>query len=374
MRTKKTNVIALAAVIGFASAFCVCAGETIDESRRNAIVRAIERAAPAVVSINVIQVEATRVLDPFARDFWDFFSFPQPRYLLRQKQVNSVGSGFFFDDKGHIVTNYHVIEGADAVASVGLADGRVLEVEIVGMDRRTDLAVLRAKGTDLPGAALGDSEGLLIGEWVIAIGNPFGGLMRDPQPTVSVGVVSANHRRVSPNIGEGERLYQDMIQTDAAVNPGNSGGPLVDAHGRVVGVNTMIFTPSGGNVGLGFAIPIKRARRVAEEIVKYGRRRDPWAGFNVEDVASLREDFRRELGVTVDTGCVVANILTDAPAYEAGLRPGDVIVDINGQPVTYSHELDFGLWSLFVGDSVALEVLRGAESRTIRFSVKELTE
>ena len=361
---------------------CVCvlaagaavAQNDIDDSRRNAIVRAIESVSPAVVSINVIQVEAHRVLDAFSRDFWDFFYDPRPRYLLRKRQINSVGSGFFVDNQGHIVTNYHVIEDADAVASVALADGRVLDVEVVGVDERADVAVLRASADRLPRAALGDSDDLINGEWAIAIGNPFGGLMADPQPSVSVGVVSATHRRVSPSVGGGERLYQDMIQTDAAINPGNSGGPLANAKGEVIGVNTMIFSPSGGSVGLGFALPINRVRRVVDEILRYGRRRDCWAGFHVEDVDSLRRAIREELGVRAESGCIVSDILTDSPAYEAGLRPGDVIVAVNGQPVRVSSDLDFAIWSMFVGDSVSLELDRQGKRQTVSFTIKELTK
>jgi serine protease Do len=257
---------------------------------------------------------------------------------------------------------------------VTLPDGRILEVELVGKDERTDIAVLRAKGDRLPKAALGDSNSLLTGEWVIAIGNPFGVLMKDPKPTVSVGVVSASHRYVSPSIGGGERLYQDMIQTDAAINPGNSGGPLVNANGEIVGMNTMIFSPSGGSVGLGFAIPINRVKRVAQEIIEYGRRRDPWAGFKVDDVSSLREDFRQQLGVRAKSGCVVINILTNSPAYEAGLRPGDTIIGINGQPVSIASDLDFAIWSLFVGDPVTLEIDRQSVRNTIQFRIKELAQ
>jgi serine protease Do len=247
-------------------------------------------------------------------------------------------------------------------------------VDLVGYDARTDLAVLQAKGNRLPSVPLGDSNGLMIGEWVIAIGNPFGVLMKDPQPTVSVGVVSANHRRVSRRIGEGERLYQDMIQTDAAINPGNSGGPLANANGEVIGVNTMIFSPSGGSIGLGFAIPINRVKRVVQEILQYGRRRDPWAGFKVEDVSALRGDLRGDLGIRATTGCVVVSLLSNSPAYQGGLRTGDTILSINGQPVEVSTDLDFGVWSLFDGDPVVLEVDRQGVRKTIQFRIKELPE
>ena len=347
---------------------------SVDESRRNAIVAAIERIAPAVVSVNVIQMQAERVADPFARDFWDLFYTPAPRYRLRERQLNSIGSGFIIDSQGHIVTNYHVVEDAEKIASVTLTDGREIEAELIGGDKRTDLAVLRAKGTDLPYAPLGDSSSVLIGEWAIAIGNPFGVLMKDPHPSVSVGVISANHRRISPAIAKGERLYQDMIQTDAAINPGNSGGPLVNANGEVIGVNTMIFSTSGANVGLGFALPINRVRRMADEIIRYGRRRDPWPGFKVEDISALRQDLRDQLGLRVEQGGIVVNILTSAPAYTAGLQPGDAILSINGEPIASSSDVDFAIWDLFVDDPVELEVDRQGTRHTIKFTIQELAE
>ncbi len=347
----------------------------VDESRHNAIVTAIQRAAPAVVSINVIQLETRRQLPPAFRDFWDFFDMPSAPYRVEKRRQDSVGSGFILSSDGYILTNYHVIENAQEVASVTLGDGRELSVKVVGADERTDIAILQAQGVSgLPSIPLGDSDDLLTGEWVIAIGNPFGPLMQDPQPTVSVGVVSANHRRVSPSIGNGERLYQGMIQTDAAINPGNSGGPLVNAKGEAIGINTMIFSESGGNIGLGFAIPVNRARRVAEEIIKYGRRRDPWAGFKVDDLQSLPAPILRELNTRATSGCVVRNILKGCPAYEAGLRPGDVITSLNSQRVLTATDIDFAIWDLFVGDSVTLEVDRQGQALKIQFRIKELTK
>ena len=346
----------------------------ITESRRNAIVRAIEKVAPAVCSINVVQIESAPVLDPFASGFLDLFDFPFLRPQLRGRQIKSVGSGFILDKEGHVLTNYHVIEDADLVSSVTLSDGRDLEVEYVGGDERSDLAVLRAKGADLPHVVLGDSDDVLIGEWAIAIGNPFGVLMSDPQPSVSVGIVSANHRRVSRSIGGGKRLYQDLIQTDAAINPGNSGGPLVNAQGQVIGMNTMIFSESGGSVGLGFALPINRMRRVAEEIIQYGRRRDPWPGFVAEDIRSLRGDMFSQLNIRAEYGCIVTNMRDDSPAYKAGLRPGDVITAVNGQQVIHPVEIDFIFWGLFVGDVVSLQIDRQGNTTPIQFPIVELTK
>ncbi len=359
-------------LVALVATAAVPAQDDVELSRRNAIVQAIEEASPAVVSINV--VETREEVPPMFRDFWEFFDLPSPRHRVENRRVDSVGSGFIIDAEGHILTNYHVLEGASAIASVTLSDGRDLKAQIVGVDPRTDLALLKAEGANLPFAALGESEDLYIGEWVIAIGNPFGPLISDPQPTVSVGVVSAKNRRLSPSIGEGERLYQDMIQTDAAINPGNSGGPLVNAKGRVIGINTMIFSQSGGSVGLGFAIPIDRARRVVAELQRYGRRRDPWAGFKVEDVVDLHPDFARQQGITIDHGCLVVNILRDCPAYKAGLRPGDVIIGIAGHEVVRSSDIDFAIWDHFVGDAISLEIDRQGERKTLTFIVEELDQ
>jgi serine protease Do len=344
---------------------------TVDDSRRNAIVRAIEKAAPAVVSINVVEITRPQVMDPWVEDFWDLFNTPMRQPRSRSRAINAIGSGFILDTDGHILTNYHVLETANA-ASVTLPDGRNLEVESVRADERSDLAVLKVKGSDLPAVEFGDSDSLLTGEWVIAIGNPFGTLIRDPQPTVSVGVVSALKRYLSRDIGGGERLYQNMIQTDAAINPGNSGGPLVDSTGRVVGVNTMIFSQSGGNVGLGFAIPINRAKRVAEELIRYGRRRDPWAGFKVEDIHAVPGDVMRQLQISAEYGCLVIEMLKGSPAAKAGLQPGDVITKINDVVVTHPSDIDFELWSRFVGDTVRVEVNRQGKIASVSFEIQEL--
>lgn len=344
--------------------------QTIDETRRTAIVQAIEKVSPAAVTINVVALKYEA--GPRYNEFFDLFDYGFR--VPRQRAVESLGTGFLFDDQGHILTNYHVLQDADAITSVTLSDGRELEVEFVGADERTDIAVLKARGEKLPFAPLGSSEGLMIGEWVIAIGNPFGNMMRDPQPSVSVGVVSANHRRVSREVAAGDRLYQDLIQTDAAINPGNSGGPLVNALGQVVGVNTMIFSVTGGYQGLGFAIPIDRVKRVAQEIIQYGRRRNPWMGFRGEALSDMKQFATRQLGVTVDEGVIVTEMLRDCPAYQAGLRLGDVVVGINGQPVTHPSDIDFVNWDLFIGDTAKLVVDREGKVTSISFPIEELAK
>ena len=347
--------------------------DPIDASRRNALVEAIENTGPAVVTINVISIQRERAVDPFYFDFFDPFGFHRRGRQPRERRVESVGTGFFFDDQGHILTNNHVIENAHEIA-VSLPDGRTLDVQLVGQDNITDLAILKVASENVPSAPLGDSDDLYIGEWVIAIGNPFGILMNDPQPSVSVGVVSAKNRRVVPQAAPRRRLYQDMIQTDAAINPGNSGGPLVTARGEVVGVNTMIFSDGGGSVGLGFAIPINRARRVVDEILQYGRRRNPWAGFHVTDVRGLQARVAQHLGIQTDQGSLVERILEDSPAYRAGLRVGDVITAIDGEPVVSSADVDYAIWSKFVGDTITLEVERRGQTREFTFDIVELTD
>ncbi len=336
--------------------------DPITDSRRNAIVNAVEKASPAVVAINVLEYQPDE-LDPF----FEMFGFP-----IRRRATIGIGSGFIFRPDGYILTNYHVLENASSISSVTLPNGQKLDVEIVGGDPRTDIAVLKAKGKNFPYITLGNSDDLLIGEWVIAIGNPFGTLMGDPRPTVSVGVVSAVHRRVSRSIAGGERLYQDLIQTDAAINPGNSGGPLVNSKGEVVGINTMIFSKTGGYQGVSFAIPINRAKRVAEEIIQFGRRRDPWFGFKGESLDSIDPRLLAELGINLSQGVFVTRILKESPAYRAGLRPGDVIIEINNQPVADPLDVDFINWDLFIGDNVNMKIFRDGKIHTIEFRVEEL--
>ena len=346
--------------------------EGIAESRRNAIVTAIDKVSPAVVTINVVDIQRSRGMDPLFHDFLGLFNRRMPRPQVRERRVESIGSGFIFDKQGHILTNYHVLQGADEITSVTLPDGRHLDVEFIGGDERTDIAVLRAQGEDLPFIPLGDSEKLIIGEWAIAIGNPFGTMMTDPKPSVSVGVVSANHRRVRREIGGGERLYQDMIQTDAAINPGNSGGPLVNAAGEAIGVNTMILSSSGGHQGLGFAIPTNRVKRVAKEIITHGRRLNPWIGIHAEAVAELRPFQREQLGIAAVEGVIVTEIHSHSPAYGEGLRPGDVITKMNDEFVTHPTEVDFLNWDLFIGDDVGLLVDRQGKLLKMEFKIVEL--
>src|SRR5690606_30906086 len=278
------------------------AAQELDASRRTAIVTASRRVSPSVVTVNVVRREVVRP------SFFDIC-----RLGPVQREVAGLGSGFVLREDGLILTNEHVVRDAQQVV-VTLPDGRDFEAEVLGVDEATDLALLRIPANDLPVAPLGDSDELLIGEWVIAIGNPFGFLLSNSEPTVTAGVVSGLGRNIIPD-RQGQRgYYLDMIQTDASINPGNSGGPLVNALGEVVGVNSSILSTSGGSEGLGFAIPINRARRIAEDILANGHVRRAWTGLEVEPAGANRFGRSRELRV--------ASVVPGSPAAQAGVRPG----------------------------------------------------
>jgi serine protease Do len=236
-----------------------------------------------------------------------------------------------------------------------LPDGRDFEAELVGSDGVTDVAVLRISGSDLPVAPIGTSEGLLIGEWAIAIGNPFAYLLSNSEPTVTAGVISAVRRHIIPS-SQDQGFYLGMIQTDASINPGNSGGPLVNAAGEVIGVNTSIFSRSGGSEGLGFAIPINRALRVAADLLQFGEVRRAWTGMDVE-----AEDPADSWGRT--RGVRVASVAPGSPADEAGLDEGDRIVEANGRPLSAPLDFQAVLLDLRAGDPVEVRV-EGARSPT----------
>ncbi len=310
---------------------------------------AVERAAPAVVNVYTAKLVRERpnplLEDPFLRRFFGRL-LPESRPRLQ----TSLGSGVIIDREGHILTNHHVIAGADEI-EVALRDGRHASAKLVGSDPDTDLALLRIELPRLPVAVLGDSRRLRVGDVVLAIGNPFG-----VGQTVTLGIVSAVGRR-----GLGINTFEDFIQTDAAINPGNSGGALVDASGRVVGINSAIFSRSGGSLGIGFAIPTHIARTVAKELIAHGRVVRGWLGVQIQDLdPRLAESF----GLRVAQGVVVAAVLRGGPADRAGLRPGDVILRIDGRPVRDAREALDRIAARRPGERIVLEGLRdGAPAR-----------
>jgi serine protease Do len=330
---------------------------SIYTSRRNAIVAATQKAAPAVVSISS---RYTKVVQryPFrssiAREWLEqFFGMPE----TYRRQYSSLGSGVIIHEDGYVLTNEHVVHNADVI-EVTLSNGETHEGHLVGSAPEYDVALVKIDGGDYPKVALGDSDSLMVGEWAIAIGSPFGQLLHDTQPTVTVGVISALHRDVKSG-GNDERVFKDMIQTDAAINPGNSGGPLLDSNGDLIGINTFIFSSSGGSLGMGFAIPINRGKWVLDEIQKYGRVRKVWVGITVREITP---ELATALDLDAREGLLIREIQLGSPADKAGLKPGDLITSVNGVNVRTTRDANRTIFGLKVGDRLAFQVLRNGDA------------
>jgi len=331
--------------------------DDVTETRRNAIVRAAEKIGPAVVSISVVQIRTIRET-PFGDQFFDEFwgRYFQPREY--KQKVYSLGSGVIISEDGYILTNEHVVRGADEL-KVTLTDGKEYKGKIVGQDHTSDLAVVKIEGRRFPYAPLGDSDSLIIGEWAIALGNPFGYLLDDPHPTVTVGVISALNRDIKMDPQEG-RSYRKMIQTDAAINPGNSGGPLVDANGQVIGINTFIFSTSRGSEGIGFAIPIDRAKRIISDLISKGKVVKGWVGIKVQDLTQL---LASSLGIEEKEGVIITEVDKSSPAEKAQVKRGDLITEINGEKVR--NKADFQGITSYLKPQDKLEISLVREKRVI---------
>lgn len=341
----------------------------------SAFISVAEMVYPAVVSITTVHIEKVkgfgyREFGPFNEDFFgqffkDFFGqFPEER----EYRAVGLGSGVIIDKDGHILTNHHVVEGSEKdQVTVKLPDGREFKGKITGVDPRSDLAVVKIEAKDLPCARLGDSDRVKIGQWAIAIGNPFAFVLNDPNPTMTVGVISAIHRTL-PQTMETGRYYGDLIQTDAAINRGNSGGPLVNIDGEVIGINVAIFTTTGGYQGVGFAVPINTAKEVIDDLIKGKKVLYGWLGVKVQDITqNLAEYF----GLSTRDGVLVAEVLVGSPAEDGGLKEGDIIRTLEGKEVKSTQELIKEVSRSKVGKRIQVGVIRNKQPLNLWLKVGE---
>jgi serine protease Do len=334
-------------------------GDDISRSRQNAITQTVAAASPAIVGINVIEVRQYRRWnpwgdDPFFRHFFGDQVITQP--------VQSLGSGFLISRDGYILTNDHVAGNATKI-TVTMTNGEKYEAELVGSDAVSDIALLKIKGSDFPHLMLGNSDDVIIGEWVIAFGNPFGLFDISEKPTVTVGVVSATNMNLRAQEGH---VYRGMIQTDASINSGNSGGPLVNSLGEVIGVNAVIYTPNQGSVGVGFSIPINRVKSIVEELKANGKiDRDFYTGLEIQNVDAR---VARYFGMEKAEGVIVSDVRKGSPASAAGFRPGDIIMSVNDEKILDQASLMAIVNEARTGDILRVRVLR--EKKQIDLKLK----
>lgn len=336
----------------------------VTQSRRTAIVTAVERASPAVVNISAIR--SAPQLTSFEEWFWG--DIPQ----IQRRSLREVGSGVIISKEGHILTNHHVIEQAEKI-TVAIADGRQFEAHIIGYDFLSDLALLKVNTEeDLPKIEWANSDDLLIGEWALAIGNPFGLSIGTAQPTVTIGIVSATQRSMTVD----NRFYEALIQTDASVNPGNSGGALVNVYGKLIGINTVIRSTSGGSQGVGFAIPANKARKVIRNIIEHGCVVPPYLGVETQSVTEEMAEklFGKDVAQNViySRGVLVSEIEKDSPINEAGIKRGDIIRSISGHTIKDENEFKAVVRLLPLNQNIQCEFIRRGNTNKTNLKLKAL--
>jgi len=336
--------------------------DNISNSRRNAITRTVASASPAVVGINVTEVRQYRQWSPWGNDPFFRQFFGDQVYTQR---VQGLGSGFIISPDGYVLTNDHVAGNAKEV-TVTLTNGEKYNAKIIGTDQVSDITLLKINTKNLPYIKLGNSDEVITGEWVIAFGNPFGLFDISDKPTVTVGVVSATGMNLRAQEG---RVYKGMIQTDAAINSGNSGGPLLNSVGEVIGVNSVIYTPNQGSIGLGFAIPINRVKNIVAELKLSGKIDREWyTGLEIQTV-DLR--VARYFGLEKAEGVIISDVKRGSPGDRSGFRVGDIILEANGEKVVDEATLTSIVNDLRAGDVVKMKIMRDRKSVDLRLKLEK---
>ncbi|MCB0703404.1 MAG: trypsin-like peptidase domain-containing protein [Candidatus Kapaibacterium sp.] len=370
---KQYIILFLSIVILFTISCESNAQSDISNSRQNAITKAIEKASPAIVGINVTEVRQVLYRNPYSGTLFERF-FGRQRDRVREYEVKGLGSGFIISPDGYILTNNHVAGNAKKIV-VTTTDGKRFDAEIIGTDPATDIALLKIKSDEkLPYIEFANSDDLIIGEWAIALGNPFGLFDINAKPTVTVGVISNKGVNFLEEQDNRLTVYKDMIQTDAAISSGNSGGPLVNAEGKAIGMNTMIFSTSksqsgAGSIGIGFSIPINRVNHILELIKsKKNINRNIYLGLEIQEIDERVISY---LNLPDIRGVVIYSTQNNGPANKAGLEPGDVILAINGRKVFREDDFYIEVYDSMVGESLEFQILRGDNEKTIKLQLEE---
>ncbi|MDP2914778.1 MAG: Do family serine endopeptidase [Candidatus Aminicenantes bacterium] len=328
-------------------------------------VKISDKVGPAVFKVECDKIERQSTMgfpDGPSDEFWNrFFGSPQSR--PQTQKVTVQGTGFFISADGYAITNNHIVENGQKI-KVFTVQGDEYQAKIIGTDPRTDVALIKIEAKNLPFAELGDSAQVKVGEWVVAIGNPLG-----MEHTVTAGIVSAKGRQ----LGLGDGSYEDFIQTDAAINRGNSGGPLVNMKGEVIGINSNILTPTGGNIGIGFAIPVDMAKKVVGQLKDKGKVVRGWLGVEVATLP-IDQDTQKLLNLKSKKGALINNVTQGGPAEKAGFKPYDVIVEVNGQAIENSNDLRMKIADIQPGTNVEFKVIRDGKEKAVPATIAELEE
>ena len=333
--------------------------DEISNSRRNIITETVQKVSPAIVGINVIEIREYK--DPFSNLFDDpFFQRFFGNRGTYSQEVKGLGSGYIISPDGYIVTNDHVAGNATKI-TVTLTDGRTFDAKVIGSDSASDICLIKIEGDDLPYVTLGNSDDIIIGEWVIALGNPFGLFELNDKPTVTVGVVSATGMNLD---AINDRYYLNMIQTDAAINGGNSGGPLVNSLGEVIGMNTLIFTAgnNSGSIGLGFAIPVNKIKRITEELKENGSiDRNFEIGMRIQ---TIDEGIAKYYHLKNAKGVIVTKVYPGTPAERGDIEVGDIIVEIEGFKISNENSIFSVFHEFRAGQTITLKIIRDEKELT----------